>query len=414
MNRKMNLRELSETVLQELERLNYAYNTICGFRASFNRIIKFADSEGLEFFSEEFGLKYLLERYNCTVKSITEKQPHNAKQAFRSIRLLGDYQLHNIILRRIVKMKGYKKPEQFTALLNAYEEECTRNEYSKRGMRSRLQRLFFFIDYLNERNVQDINEVNAQLISDYIKTICHKHEKSMSAILTTLRVFLKFAYLNEYISTDQSLNIPSYTKHYYPKIPSTWKNEDVIKLLKAVDRGSPVGKRDYAILLIVAKLGMRVGDLKALKLVNLNWKKQEISFIQEKTKNPITLPILDDIGWALIDYLKYGRPEFCTSPYLFVRLNAPYECFGKDANLYNIISKYVRIAAIEVSRDSRRGLHSLRHSLASGLLEQGATLNEISNILGHTSTKSTSLYLRLDEEKLALCALDPEEVLRNE
>lgn len=414
MTNSMNIIQLTEKVIKELEKLNYAYSTLCGFRASFKRIIKYAESVGKVCFSEAFALSYLEERYNCKVASLTEKQPSGVKQAFRSLRMLGDYQLHGVIIRRIKKRKGYHKPPQFIEVLDAYEAECKENYYSLRGMRTRLQRLFFFVDYMNLRNVQNVNEINAEIISDYLKTVCHNHEKSMASILTTLRVFLKFLYVNSYMIVDQSVNVPSSNKYYYPKIPSTWKKEDVVSLLKAVDRSNPVGKRDYAILLMVAKLGIRVGDLKALRLSNLNWKAQEITFYQEKTGVQLNLPILDDIGWAIIDYLKNGRAKQSTSSFLFIRAKAPFECFGENANLHNIISKNTRLAGIKVTRDSRRGLHSLRHTLAGTLLEQGASLNDVRNVLGHLSTKSTSQYLRLDYNNLKHCALDPEEVFTDD
>lgn len=414
MNDLLTLKELSHKVIIELENLNYAYNTVCGYRASFKRINNFAESIGQKYFTEEFGLLYLKERYNCELESFTEKQPKKAKHAIRSIRLLGDYQLHGVIVRRIKKKKAYVYPEQFKPILEAYEHDCLLKGYSTRGLRTRKQRLFFFIDYLNERGIVDVNEISAVIISDYIRTIVHHHEKSMASILTALRVFLKFLYLNDFTMSDQSLNVPKNTKYYYPKVPSIWKIEDVKRMLAIVDRGNPVGKRDYAILLLVSKLGIRVGDLKSLKLTNLDWHKKEIRFFQEKTGNTVTYPILNDIGWAIIDYLKDGRPKESSSPYLFIRMHAPFEAFGMNANLYNIITKYTRLAGIKVPKGNRCGLHSLRHTLASALLEQGTPLPVISEILGHANPKSTSIYLHTALKNLKICALDPEEVIRNE
>lgn len=414
MGELLTLDELSTKVIAELEHLNYAYNTICGYRASFKRITSFAKSKGSDYFSEEIGLLYLKERYDCELESFIQKQPQQAKQAIRSVRLLGDFQLHGIIVRRTVKTKAYVYPKKFEIVLLAYDKECELRAYSLRGLRTRRQRLFFFINYLNECNISDVKEIDGALISDYLRTIIHHHEKSMAAILTTLRVFLSFLYLNGYTETDQSLNVPKYTKHYYPKVPTVWTADDVKILLATVDRANPVGKRDYAILLLVAKLGIRVGDLKNLKLSDLNWHKQEIRFTQQKTGNVITFPILDDIGWAIIDYLKEGRPNQSTSPYLFIRLHAPFEEFGKNANLHSMITKYIRKAGIKVPRQSRYGLHSLRHSLAGTLLEQGTPLPVISEILGHANPKSTAVYLRTSYENLRLCTIDPEEVFMNE
>ncbi|MDS1030997.1 site-specific integrase [Bacillota bacterium LX-D] len=406
----LTLKELSTRVLEELKNLNYSYNSICQFRAAFKRITDYADELGIKYFSEEFGRSYLSEKYNCNIDYYQEAYPKKAKHPIRCIRLLGDYQLHGVIIRRIVKKKDYVKPPQFQDALTAYEKECINNEYSSRGMRTRLQRLFFFIDYLALRDIKGMRDVTPEIISDYVKTICHHHEKSMSAILTTLRVFLNFLYLNGYTDTNLSTSVPKQSKYYYPPVPATWKTEDVKRMLASIDRGSPLGKRDFAILLLVAKLGIRAGDIKSIKLTDLDWRSMKICITQQKTGVPTTFPILNDIGWALIDYLKNGRPPKCTSPYLFVRLNAPYEAFGKDANMHNIITKYTRAAGISIPKGNRHGLHSLRHTLASTLLEQGAPLPVITEILGHIDAKSTAVYIRTDMKGLRECALDPEGV----
>jgi integrase/recombinase XerD len=187
----------------------------------------------------------------------------------------------------------------------------------------------------------------------------------------------------------------------------------VRRLLASVDRGNPNGKRDYAILLMVARLGMRVQDIKEIRLNNLNWATRTIEIVQHKTKQRTSYPILDDIGWAVIDYLKNGRPT-TESPHLFVRHHAPFEAFGAYANLYNIIARYMRLASINLRKGAARGMHSLRHTLAGVLLEQGTPLPVISEILGHMSTLSTGVYLKIDLEGLSRCALDPDEVFRHD
>lgn len=403
---------LAEEVIESLKKLNYAHNTVCGIQASFNRICAFARDRNERCFSEELGKEYLKQKYGCTTNYYLESFPRKANQAIRSIRLLGDYQLHGVVIRRIVKRKGYLKPPQFEQILTAYEKECEANEYSLRGMRSRLQRLFFFVDYLSLRNVGDVGRITSANISDYVISICPKHEKSIASILTTLRVFLRFLYLHEYTEKDLSLVVPKPPRYRYPAVPSTWEPAEVKRMLDAVDRGSPRGKRDYAILLLAAKMGMRVGDIKGLKLSNVHWETKKITIVQEKTKDEVTFPILHDVGWALIDYLQHARP-LCESPYVFVRLNAPFEAFGENANLHNMITQYIRLAGISIPRGKRHGLHSLRHSLASVLLEQGTSLAVISEILGHVDSKSTGVYLHTDLHGLKSCALDPEEVFRN-
>ncbi|MGV8154084.1 MAG: site-specific integrase [Alkaliphilus sp.] len=412
MKSKLLIEELVAEVLSELERLKYAYNTFCGYRALYRRVIAFAKEKNESYFSEELGKDFLKDKYRCTVNYYTEAMPKSLAGPIRMIRVLGDFQLHGVVIRIVVKKSGYVKPPQFEKVLIAYEEECRNNEYSMRGMRTRLQRLFFFIDYLDAVGVQDANEITGQTISDYVKTVYRYHEKSIASILTTLRVFLRFLFLNEHTKNNLSLLVPKQKKYYYPPVPSVWEKEDVIRMLENIDRGNPTGRRDYAILLLVTRLGIRVGDVKSLKLSDLNWKLNLIVVTQNKTKNISTYPILSDIGWALIDYLQNARP-ISDSPYIFLRMKAPFEAFGENANLHNIIVKHTRNAGIVVPKGKRHGLHSLRHTLAGALLEQGNSLPIISEVLGHISSKSTKIYLNIGIEGLMKCALDPEEVFKD-
>ena len=409
MKTKLPIEELVTKVLAELKRLSYSHNSICGFHCFYKRVIAFASEKGEYYFSEKLGRDFLKEKYGCKINYYVQAMPKELKGPIRRIRVLGDFQLHGVIIRRIVKRPGYAKPPQFEKELIAYEKYCSDNDYSKRGLRTRMQRLFFFIDYLDGKRVGNVGEITAETISDYVKTIYHHHEKSMAAILTTLRVFLRFLYLNKYTLQDLSLKVPKQAKYYYPPVPSVWNKEDVVRMLESIDRGSPVGKRDYAILLLAARLGIRVGDIKSLKLTDLNWVTKTIEIRQDKTKNIATYPILGDIGWALIDYLKNGRP-ISSSPFVFIRLRAPYEAFGGNANLHNIITKYTRLAGINIPQGKKHGIHSLRHSLAGALLENGTPLPLISEILGHVNSRSTEIYLRIEIEGLRQCALDPEEV----
>lgn len=113
MENRIPIGELVSKVLSELERLNYAYNTICGYRAFYKRVISFAKEKDEIYFSEALGRDFLKEKYNCTVNYYMEAMPKGLKGPIRRIRVLGDYQLHGVIIRRIVKKPGYIKPPQF-------------------------------------------------------------------------------------------------------------------------------------------------------------------------------------------------------------------------------------------------------------------------------------------------------------
>ena len=123
METKLTIYELVSKVLAELERLNYSYNSLCGFRTFYKRVITFANEKEEVYFSEELGREFLKEKYNCTINYYTEAMPKTYRDPIRRIRILGDYQLHGVIIRRIIKKPGYVKPSQFEKELTAYERE---------------------------------------------------------------------------------------------------------------------------------------------------------------------------------------------------------------------------------------------------------------------------------------------------
>ena len=148
---------------------------------------------------------------------------------------------------------------------------------------------------------------------------------------------------------------------------------------------------------------MRVSDIKNLKKENFHWEEKKLIFVQSKTKAQLSLPLTPAVGWAVIDYLKYGRPNI-DIPHLFVRHRAPFGPFAEGAHLYQLITKYIQLAQLPHLK-KKRGMHSLRYTMASMLLEKDIPLSTISDILGHADTNSTSVYLKVGMQKLKECAL---------
>ena len=176
--------------------------------------------------------------------------------------------------------------------------------------------------------------------------------------------------------------------------------------MNGIDRGNPTGKRDYAMLLMVARLGLRASDIKSMLISDVDWSARTISITQHKTGVAPGLPLPGDIGWAVIDYLREGRPKAATCPRPLVRQVAPFDAFGATANLTNILTRRARGAGIRAPRD-HRAPRPLRHALAKRLLEQEVPIEDISRILGHVDRRTTSIYLRMDVDSLSACALDP-------
>jgi integrase len=226
----------------------------------------------------------------------------------------------------------------------------------------------------------------------------------MRTVFSALRSFLRFA-------ENQGLteNCPSST------VPGSWGRKTAIiptitfeeeqKLLSAVDRTRAVGKRDYAMLLLALRTGLRSIDIINLKMKDIDWKRSTIAIIQEKTNTPLMLPLLADVGNALADYILNGRPD-SNLPHLFLRTQAPFRNLSSRSNCYGISCKIMKEAGIRQGQEDRKGFHCLRHSVAARLLAEATPLPVISSILGHRDKDSTKVYLSTDLEHLRFCALN--------
>jgi integrase/recombinase XerD len=178
------------------------------------------------------------------------------------------------------------------------------------------------------------------------------------------------------------------------------EKEEVEKVLLSCDRRRKVGKRDYAILLLLARLGLRAGEVVRLTLDDLDWHSGEL-LVRGKGARVDRLPLLRDVGQALADYLQKGRPE-CSSRRVFIQCKAPYEGFAKAGS----VSCLVR-AALERAQlcPQNRGAHLLRHSLATGMLRNGASLAQIGQVLRHQLPQTTEIYAKVDLDALRKLAL---------
>lgn len=260
-----------------------------------------------------------------------------------------------------------------------------------------------FLLYLDNHNISTISDMNQVHILIYIKTIETAHEATIRKNIVVIRCFFRYLYDKNILSKDYSRLIPKDGYKNRSKLPSTYNEQEISKLLESIDRGNAVGKRDYAIILLAARLGLRASDIAKLKFSQLNWEQNYIQISQFKTGEALELPLLPEVGNAIIDYIKYGRPQIDLA-YVFIIARSPYTPL-LATSVYTIVRKSFERAKINTA-NKKRGPHALRHSLAGLLLERKSTLPVISEILGHKSTESTKYYLSIDLCSLRSCALD--------
>lgn len=270
--------------------------------------------------------------------------------------------------------------------------------------RMQLSRL---VDFLRNIHVESLDALRNEHIFMYISQLRSGFKSDTYLAISFAKRFLKWLYSNRRISTNISVKIPSGKFVQQPNIPSVYTTDEIEKLLASFDRSNPVGKRDYVAAMLGARLGMRASDITNLKFSSLLWEESTIKFNQIKTGHEVELPLLPEVGNAIIDYLKYGRPE-SSSPIVLLSAKPPYGALD-TACMYHIISQGFKRAGIDTSK-RHHGTHALRHSLASRMLEGHTSMPVISETLGHTSTDSTMFYLRVDITSLSVCPLGIEPI----
>lgn len=274
---------------------------------------------------------------------------------------------------------------------------------SKHTIEEGEQHLYRFLCYLNEVKITSINEINQLHILKFIKTIDPRFSTLTHRMLESLRGFLKYSYQQKLLDCDLAALVPKDNYKKQPRLPSVYSPQEVEKIIASIDRGNATGKRNYAIIMVAARLGLRASDIANLKFDNLHWEKSTIAINQYKTGKHLELPILPEVGNAIIDYLKYGRPQ-SEERFIFLIAQSPYRPINRGA-ITGIVHSFFVKSGINIAH-RKHGPHALRHSLAGILLEKQTILPIISEVLGHRDTASTSYYLRIDMQSMRKCPLE--------
>lgn len=323
----------------------------------------------------------------------------------RTVRSIEDYYLFGTFLRRHDEMVPMTWPEPFRKPLSAYFPTVESRGVTIKHQRKIALMVRDLILYLYRHDVYSFSEIKNEHVTGFIASQVGFQPKTMAGKVSCLRGLFQFLYLEGYVSIPLAKALPKVQNVFRTTIPTVWKPEELRKVKESIDLGNPSGKRDYAIIMLAASTGIRGGDIINLRFSNINWEKKEISIVQSKTSEPLLLPLMDDVGWALIDYIKNGRPE---SQYdnVFLKHLSPFEPFLSVSSFYTMLTRYVVKAGIEPGGKPKAGIHSLRHTLASELLQNNVEINTIADILGHLDPGTTRNYLRVNIAALSQCTLE--------
>jgi site-specific recombinase XerD len=246
-----------------------------------------------------------------------------------------------------------------------------------------------------------LHELSSKDITRFILHHANRMSPRRAQLVTAaLRSFLRFLYQQGKISTDLAASVPSVANWHLSGLPKSLEPDEVEHLLKTCNRATCAGRRDYAALLLLARLGLRAGEVVHMELDDIDWENGEL-MVRGKSLRQDRLPIQKDVGEALAAYVCDGRPH-CSSRRVFLRLRAPQQGFASSVAVCNIVQRALRRANLH---PQRRGSHLLRHSLAIKMLRGGASLAEIGEILRHELPSTAEIYTKVDIAALRALAL---------
>lgn len=219
-----------------------------------------------------------------------------------------------------------------------------------------------------------------------------------SNILYTIRNYFSCPTIRRKLEFNPDSFLENLHTNKHERLASFYSPEEIRRVLDSVDRTSGQGKMLYLMMLLASVYGLRSSDIRTLRFSNIDWKKQNIKLIQQKTKRYLELPLTKEVCLALLDYVKNARPQTMDT-HIFIKQRSPHVPYADDNHFSSKVYAYFKKAAVNTDR-KHAGLHSMRHSLATGMMSDGIRINEISTVLGHTSPQSTMRYIWSDVSQL--------------
>ena len=316
----------------------------------------------------------------------------------------------HLILKRflaLLRSKGLL-PQEAPLMKNARqraEEDFERYLSQERGL-SRVTLLNylpivrrFLVERFGQKPLR-FNQLRVHDITGYVQR--HAHDlcpKRAGLMVAALRSFLRYLHHQGRIATDMAAAVPGVAAWRLSTLPKFLPIDQVQRVLEGCDRKTPRGRRDYAILMLLARLGLRAGEVVALTLDDIRWDTGEIA-VQGKGRRQSRLPLPQEVGRALADYLQKGRPP-CSSRRLFIRDRAPRQGFANSEAVSTLVRRALERAGVS---SVSTGAHLFRHSLATHMLRQGASLADIGDLLRHRGINTTAIYAKVDLEALRTLA----------
>ncbi len=353
-----------------------------------NNLIEYSPSVGQEFIA------------TCHTNGIVTPTD---REKIRSVQVLDDMLGLGYIRKRCYEPVYYDLPGEIGADMEKFIQHLTSLRRSQKTISDYRLYCSEFLNHLTQNGVTSVDKIEERHIISFIAS----HPTNKVNIVSAIRCL--YRYWRETGTTDNTHDdlLTNYKVKKREVLPSFYSAEEVAHMENSIERSSSTGKRDYAMFLLASRLGLRASDIAGLQFSNIDWEKNVITLTMKKTHKVIELPLLADVGNAIIEYLRHGRPVSILKN-VFISTRAPYTAATKEL-VCSAIARAIVKSGVETG-GKHHGPHSLRHSIASVMLGNGSTMSAISESLGHRSTETTLTYLKIDLKSLMKCALPVPEI----
>ncbi len=355
-------------------------------------IVQFMEAKGLTEYNPSVGAMFVETcHYNGTIR-------HQEREKIRSVQVLDDMLQTGHIRKRCITPVHHRLDGELGQDMEKLIQHLTNLRRSKKTIRDYRLYLSEFLRHLETEGARHKEDIAEKHIVSFVLS----HPTNKVNIVSALRVLFRFWKEERILERDFSQFFESFRVRHPERVPSFYTKEEVLKIENSISRSSAVGKRNYAMTLLASRLGLRASDIANIRLHDIDWDNNLITLKMQKTHKVIQLPLLAEVGNAIVDYLKNGRPQ-SNLDHVFLSSRAPFIGATRSC-VCSAINEIILKSGVDVHL-KHHGPHSLRHSLASAMLREEATLPVISESLGHRHTDTTMVYLKIDISSLMKCAL---------
>ena len=394
-----------KNIRKEALKVGFSISTMDEYLRIWNKFIYWKSTNSFVYNEKDY-IDFLLDYYKFDVNSYTNKSRSLYQQLMRSKRILDDFDTYKIFMqKRSLPSSLYSDyPSNWNVVLDNYLDYLKNvRQNSNNSIIIKKRYLINLLSYFYKNGLNELDNFSKTFVVDFINKTIDKGNISKRRNFYVLRDFLNYLFIEDIILEDLSCYIPKIKKSRKRKLPTYLKTENIEQLLESIPKERKIDIRNYTIILIAARLGLRISDILNIKLKDIDWKNYKLNVIQPKTNNLNILPLSKEVGWAIINYIKNSRPK-CNNEYLFVKMKYPFEKMEQ----FNNFNKYFEKCNLE--ENIKKGIHNLRHSFATNMLDNDIPIHIISSVLGHSDINTTSsTYIKIDTKNLKKVCLEVDE-----